>query len=67
MIKQLTEVALQKRAQGFAFSWYSLRRWIKDQAEFDEDNQYHGVDPEEYLDSPIVDLEWGQPVFLDRR
>ena len=28
---------------------------------------FESVDLSEYLDSPIVDLEWGQPIFLDRR
>ncbi len=29
----------------------------------EKDNYYDSVDLSEYLDSPIVDLEWGQPIF----
>ena len=45
---------------GLSFSWdYSKM--------LSEEARYEFLDLQNYLDSPIVDLEWGQPVFLDRR
>ena len=32
-----------------------------------EQKDYDSVDLSEYLDSPIVDIEWGQPVFYQRQ
>ena len=37
---------------------FGLREWI---------DYYDSVDLSEYLDSPIVDLEWGQPIFYEGR
>ncbi len=33
----------------------------------ESDNYYDSIDLGEYLDSPIVDLEWGQPIFYEGR
>ena len=33
----------------------------------DEDSQYAPINLRRHLDSPIVDLEWGQPIFYEGR
>lgn len=34
---------------------------------FSKDEPYFSVDLREHLDNPIAEVEWGQPVFFDRR
>ena len=50
------------RQQAFAFEDTRIGFDLRE-----KDDYYDSIDLSEYLDSPIVDLEWGQPIFYEGR